>query len=106
MEGSEAKLIISQSATIGLARDFRESVVYSVGIIGDQTASLFYYHARQNYNGDPSQLPLGRGEVRPGLAKSVEKRSDGGCKGMREETIGGSRGKNRTVSGQPGLALP
>jgi hypothetical protein len=59
MEGSEAKLIMSQPGTIGLARDFRESVAYSVGILGDQVANLFYYHARQNYSVDPSQLPQG-----------------------------------------------
>jgi hypothetical protein len=44
---------------MGLARDFRESVAYSVGILGDQVANLFYYHARQNYSADPSQLPQG-----------------------------------------------
>ncbi|HEV2118641.1 MAG TPA: hypothetical protein VGS11_00825 [Candidatus Bathyarchaeia archaeon] len=52
-------MIISQPGTLGLARDFRESVAYSVGILGDQVANLFYYHARQNYNVDPSQLPQG-----------------------------------------------
>ncbi|OLE68726.1 hypothetical protein AUF78_14630 [archaeon 13_1_20CM_2_51_12] len=52
-------MIIAQQATIGLARDFRESVAYSVGILGDQVANLFYYHARQNYGADPSQLPKG-----------------------------------------------
>jgi hypothetical protein len=50
---------MSQPGTLGLARDFRESVVYSVGILGDQVAKLFYYHARQSYNVDPSQLPSG-----------------------------------------------
>jgi hypothetical protein len=44
---------------MGLARDFRESVAYSVGILGDQVANLFYYHARHNYDVDPSQLPQG-----------------------------------------------
>jgi len=43
-------LIIAQPDSQGLARGFRESVVYSVGILGDQVANLFYYHARQNYN--------------------------------------------------------
>jgi hypothetical protein len=52
-------LIIAQPGTIGLARDFRESVAYSVGILGDQVANLFYYHARQNYGVDPSELPQG-----------------------------------------------
>ena len=52
-------MIISQPGTLGLARDFRESVAYSVGILGDQVANLFYYHARQSYNVDPSQLPQG-----------------------------------------------
>ena len=52
-------MIMSQPATIGLARDFRESVAYSVGILGDQVANLFYYHAREHYNADPSQLPQG-----------------------------------------------
>ncbi len=52
-------MIISQPATVGLARDFRESVAYSVGILGDHVANLFYYHARQNYKVDPSQLPQG-----------------------------------------------
>ena len=52
-------MTISQPATVGLARDFRESVAYSVGILGDQVANLFYYHARQNYSVDPSQLPQG-----------------------------------------------
>lgn len=50
---------MSQPATIGLARDFRESVALSVGILGDQVANLFYYHAREHYNVDPSQLPQG-----------------------------------------------
>lgn len=50
-------MIISQPATVGLARDFRESVAYSVGILGEQVANMFYYHARQNYSVDPSQLP-------------------------------------------------
>ena len=44
---------------MGVARDFRESVAYSAGIFGDQVANLFYYHARQNYSVDPSQLPQG-----------------------------------------------
>jgi hypothetical protein len=44
---------------MGLARDFRESVAYSVGILGEQVANLFYYHARHNYDVDPSQLPQG-----------------------------------------------
>ena len=57
MEGAKAKLIISQPTTLGLAREFRQSVAYSVGILGDQVANLFYYHARQNYNVDPSRLP-------------------------------------------------
>lgn len=52
-------MIIAQPGTVGLARDFRESVAYSVGILGDQVANLFYYHARQNYGVDPSQLPQG-----------------------------------------------
>ncbi len=52
-------MIIAQPASMGLARDFRESVAYSVSILGDQVANLFYYHARQNYNVDPSQLPQG-----------------------------------------------
>jgi hypothetical protein len=43
-------------ATIGLARDFRESVAYSVGILGGQVANLLCYHARQNYSVDPSQF--------------------------------------------------
>ncbi len=59
MEGQEAPLTFSQTGSVGLARDFRESVAYSISILGDQTASLFYYHARQNYNVDPSQLPQG-----------------------------------------------
>jgi hypothetical protein len=50
---------MAQPGAIGLARDFRESVAYSVGILGDQVANLFYYHARQNYDVDPSQLPQG-----------------------------------------------
>jgi hypothetical protein len=52
-------LIISQPAAIGLARDFRESVGYSVGILGDQVANLFYYHTREHYNIELSQLPQG-----------------------------------------------
>ena len=52
-------MTISQPAKVGLARDFRESVAYSVGILGDQVANLFYYHARQDYNVDPNQLPQG-----------------------------------------------
>ena len=52
-------MIISQPATVRLARDFRESVAYSVGILGDQVANMFYYHARRNYDVDPSQLPQG-----------------------------------------------
>jgi hypothetical protein len=50
-------LIIPQPATVRLARDFRESGTYSVGILGEQVANLFYYHARGNYSVDPSQLP-------------------------------------------------
>ena len=50
-------MIISQPATIGLARDFRESVAYSIGILGEQVANMFYYHARENYGVGPSQLP-------------------------------------------------
>jgi len=50
MEGQKTSLIIAQPDSQGLARGFRESVVYSVGILGDQVANLFYYHARQNYN--------------------------------------------------------
>jgi len=52
-------LNISQPNSLGLARDFRESVAYSVGILGGQVANLFYYHARQNCNVDPSELPKG-----------------------------------------------
>ena len=52
-------MIISQPAAIRLARDFRESVAYSVGVLGEQVANLFYYHAQQNYDVDPSRLPQG-----------------------------------------------
>ena len=52
-------MIIVQHGNVGLARDFRESVAYSVGILGDKVANLFYYHARKNYGVDPSQLPQG-----------------------------------------------
>ena len=50
-------MIIAQPAALGLARDFGESVVFSVGILGDQVANLFYYHARQSYDVETSQLP-------------------------------------------------
>jgi hypothetical protein len=50
---------MSQPGTLGLARDFRESVAYSVSTLGDQVANLLHYHARHNYSVDPSQLAQG-----------------------------------------------
>lgn len=52
-------MIIAQPGAMAIARDFRESVAYSVGILGEQVANLFYYHARHNYDVKPSQLPQG-----------------------------------------------
>jgi len=95
-EGLEDKLTISQPPTVRLARDFRESVAYSVGILGDQVANLFYYHARQNYNVDPSQLPQGVEKFDQTL-RSPGKRSNGCRKRVREKTLSNSRNENRTV---------
>ncbi|HZY47614.1 MAG TPA: hypothetical protein VFE96_07445 [Candidatus Bathyarchaeia archaeon] len=55
----KTELAVSQPSRLVLARDFRESVAHSVGILGNSVASLILYHAQRSFDVDLSQLPQG-----------------------------------------------
>jgi len=86
-EGLEAKLIVSQPAIVGLARDFGESVAYSVGILCEQVANLFYYHAPAELQRRSKPAAARCRRVRSSTPKSPRKRSASCRKGMREKTL-------------------